>query len=166
MSSLFYFFPDPFVRECDEAWCRSGFQKLRNYYHNLWWPGFPPLICPNIVLPRKQQPSGAIQWWGVVGRIYTMYVIHPAHLHVNNKLPSVHEIYSVYHIELCIWKRVLVPSTATASSSIDTLFFVAICRNIFKNSRFPTGTKIVGYARSALTVDNLKEKCKPYLKVV
>lgn len=41
----------------------------------------------------------------------------------------------------------------------------AQCRTIFKNERFPAGTKIVGYARSALTVDNLKEKCKPFLKV-
>ena len=39
------------------------------------------------------------------------------------------------------------------------------CRTIFKNNRFPSNTKIVGYARSALTIDNLKEKCKPFLKV-
>lgn len=48
--------------------------------------------------------------------------------------------------------------------AIICLFFV-ICRNIFKNDRFPPETKIVGYARSALTVDALKEKCKPYMKV-
>ncbi len=42
---------------------------------------------------------------------------------------------------------------------------ICVCRTIFKNDRFPVGTKIVGYARSALTVDNIKEKCKPYLKV-
>ena len=39
------------------------------------------------------------------------------------------------------------------------------CRTIYKNNRFPPGTKIVGYARSALTIDNVREKCKQYMKV-
>jgi len=36
---------------------------------------------------------------------------------------------------------------------------------LFKDDLFPKGTRIVGYARSALTVEQLKERCKPFLKV-
>ena len=36
---------------------------------------------------------------------------------------------------------------------------------VFRGGLFPEGTKIVGYARSALTVDQLKEKCRQYMKV-
>lgn len=36
---------------------------------------------------------------------------------------------------------------------------------VFKNDRFPPGTRIVGYARSPLTVNDIKTKCKPFIKV-
>ena len=39
------------------------------------------------------------------------------------------------------------------------------CRMLFKDGLFPKGTRIVGYARSALAVEQLKERCKPFLKV-
>ena len=38
-------------------------------------------------------------------------------------------------------------------------------RNLYKNDLFPKGTKIVGYARSDLTVAQLKERVMPFLKV-
>ena len=71
---------------------------------------------------------------------------------------------------LCVFivsKFVLVKSNplSVGSQCFICCVHVRVIRNIYKNDRFPAGTKVVGYARSALTVDNLKEKCKPYLKV-
>ena len=38
-------------------------------------------------------------------------------------------------------------------------------RRVAKGGLFPKNTKIVGYARSDLTIEKLKEKCAPFLKV-
>lgn len=38
-------------------------------------------------------------------------------------------------------------------------------RRLYRDNLFPPGTKIVGYARSSLTIDNIKEKSQQYLKV-
>ena len=40
------------------------------------------------------------------------------------------------------------------------------CRRVTKGGLFPKNTKIVGYARSDLSIEKLKEKCAPYLKVL
>ena len=40
-----------------------------------------------------------------------------------------------------------------------------VCRALFRDELYPPNTRIVGYARSKLTIDQIKEKCKPYLKV-
>ena len=37
-------------------------------------------------------------------------------------------------------------------------------RKVAKGGLFPRNTRIVGYARSDLTVQNLKDKCQPFLK--
>lgn len=36
---------------------------------------------------------------------------------------------------------------------------------MYKDELIPKGTKIVGYARSELTVDKLRSKAEPYMKV-
>ena len=38
-------------------------------------------------------------------------------------------------------------------------------RNLFKVDLLPKGAKIVGYARSALTVAELRSRVEPFLKV-
>jgi len=42
---------------------------------------------------------------------------------------------------------------------------VVLCRQLYKKDLFPANTKIVGYARSALSIAQLKERVKPFLKV-
>jgi len=36
---------------------------------------------------------------------------------------------------------------------------------LYRDELIPKGTKIVGYARSELTVDKLRSKAEPYMKV-
>jgi glucose-6-phosphate 1-dehydrogenase len=36
---------------------------------------------------------------------------------------------------------------------------------LFKENLLPADTTIIGYARSNLSVQNIREKCSPYLKV-
>ena len=36
---------------------------------------------------------------------------------------------------------------------------------LYRDNLLPSETKFIGYARSKLTVDELKEKCRPYMKV-
>jgi len=43
---------------------------------------------------------------------------------------------------------------------------VVLCRQLYKKDLFPANTKIVGYARSALSIAQLKERVKPFLKVL
>ena len=40
-----------------------------------------------------------------------------------------------------------------------------LLRALFRDELYPPNTRIVGYARSKLTIDQIKEKCKPFLKV-
>ena len=61
---------------------------------------------------------------------------------------------------LCVQKLIVL--LATLASTCNVSFFF---RMLFKNGLFPNGTRIVGYARSTLTIDQLKERCKQYLKV-
>ena len=37
--------------------------------------------------------------------------------------------------------------------------------SVFKENLFPKGTRIVGYARSKLTVEDIRQKCQPWIKV-
>ena len=41
-----------------------------------------------------------------------------------------------------------------------------VYRNIYKSGVLPVGAKFLGYARSDLTVANIREKCKPFIKVL
>ena len=43
---------------------------------------------------------------------------------------------------------------------------LSLNRRVAKGGLFPKNTKIVGYARSDLTIEKLKEKCTPFLKVL
>ena len=38
-------------------------------------------------------------------------------------------------------------------------------RFIYRQNLFPPNTKIVGYARSSMTVDDLRKKAEPFMKV-
>ena len=37
---------------------------------------------------------------------------------------------------------------------------------LFKENLLPSGTQIVGYARSKISVDDIKQKCQPWFKVI
>ncbi len=55
--------------------------------------------------------------------------------------------------------------TLLLSDSLLQYSSVYVYRWLYRDNLFPPGTKIVGYARSKMTVDSIKEKCKDFLKV-
>ena len=45
------------------------------------------------------------------------------------------------------------------------LVFFLLCRRLYVDGLLPTDTKFVGYARSKLTVEDIKAKCSSFMKV-
>ena len=49
---------------------------------------------------------------------------------------------------------------------LSKFLFFSVSRYLYKDELMPKCTKIVGYARSDLTVDKLRAKTEPFMKVL
>lgn len=45
------------------------------------------------------------------------------------------------------------------------VFITCLSRALFRDDLLPKGTKIIGYGRSPLTIEQLEERIRPYIRV-
>ena len=70
------------------------------------------------------------------------------------------------HSQTHAWTEAFTICLSISNHFIPSNSNISFCfRMLFQGGLFPSGTRIVGYARSTLTIDQLKERCKQYLKV-
>lgn len=56
-------------------------------------------------------------------------------------------------------------SSGSVPCSREDMLSISITRYLYKDELIPKNTKIIGYARSDLTVDKLRAKVEPFMKV-